>query len=221
MRFLILLAALFASAPAVADPNGVLFDVAPTSLDLKPGEAGLFFITNHGKRPVTIQIEALDWTQIDGADKLTASKTLFTSPPLAKLEPGARQSIRVLAQMVQSEGEQAYRLRVSELPDPAAKGIGVQVLMQFLVPVFVNHREAPPALAWSTFPEGSGKVVVARNMGDQAVKLDTLAFNGTAVPGGLIYILPGASRCFAAGAGPLHVRGEDARSGKPVAIDLP
>jgi len=220
MGILFLVAALLAPGAAFADAGATLFDVAPTTLDLKAGEAGLFFITNHGTKPVTIQIEALDWRQADGADQLSPSKSFFTSPPLARVAPGARQSIRVLARPA-GGGEAAYRLRVSELPDPDAKGSGVQVLMQFLMPVFVDHRDAPPQLAWAAREENGKRVVTARNMGPEAVKLDSLALNGAATPAGLIYILPGASRSFSAPSGATHVSGHDARSGRAVTTDLP
>lgn len=205
--------------PAFADAT--LFDVAPTSLDLKAGEAGLFYITNHGDKPVTIQIEALDWHQSDGPDQLSPSQNIFTSPPLARLLPGARQSVRVLAQNAGNGGEATYRLRISELPSGALTANSIQVLMQFLVPVFVNHRDAAPQLAWAAHDEGGARRLIAHNLGHQAVKLDDLALNGAAVPGGLVYILPGASHAFLAASGPTHVSGHDARSGRSVSTDLP
>jgi fimbrial chaperone protein len=220
MRILFLFAALAAPIPVFADAANTMFDVAPTTLDLKAGEAGLFFVTNHGTRPVTIQIEALDWRQADGADQLSPSDSFFTSPPLARLQPGARQSIRVLARPT-GRGEAAYRLRVSELPDPNIESTGIRVLMQFLVPVFVDHQNTAPKLAWAAREENGRRVVTARNMGQDAVKLDGLALNGAAVPAGLVYILPGASRSFSAATGVTHVSGRDARSGRAVAFDLP
>jgi fimbrial chaperone protein len=121
-RGIFLIACLILAAPAFADtPAGTSsFDVSPTTLELKSGQAGLFYVTNHGVRPVTIQIEALDWRQNDGADVLAPSETLLTSPPLAHISPGVRQSVRVLARPAGDRSESTYRLRVSELPDTAA-----------------------------------------------------------------------------------------------------
>lgn len=221
MRALFLFAALATAIPGFAQAGGAVFDVAPTTLELKAGEAGLFYVSNRGDKPVTIQIEALDWRQVDGADQLSASQTLFTSPPLAHIAPGARQSIRVLARPGSDAGERTYRLRVSELPSGQQSGNGVEVLMQFLVPVFVNHQNAAPQLAWAARDEGGKRTLTARNLGSQAVKLDDLALNGAAFPGGLVYILPGASHVFPAASGPAHISGHDARSGRPIAADLP
>ncbi len=226
MRALLFLAALTCATLtcatlARADAGNTLFDVAPTTLDLKVGEAGLFYITNHGSKPVAIQVEALDWHQIDGADKLTSSQTLFTSPPLARIPAGARQTVRVLARGVGAGSEATYRLRVSELPDETMRGIGVQVLMQFIVPVFVNHQNAAPQLAWAARDADGKRLLTVRNLGHQAIKLDDLTLNGAAMPGGLVYVLPGASHDFMAIAGPAHISGHDGRTGHPISADLP
>jgi len=226
MRTLLFLAALATAAagiaaPGIAHAGGAIFDVAPTTLELKAGEAGLLYVANRGDKPVTIQIEALDWKQVDGADQLSSSQTLFTSPPLAHIAPGARQSIRVLARPGSEAGEHTYRLRVSELPSGKQSGNGVEVLMQFLVPVFVNHQELAPQLAWAAREEDGKRLLTARNLGGQAVKLDDVTFNGAAMPSGLVYILPGASHVFPVASGPTHISGHDARSGRPVSADLP
>jgi fimbrial chaperone protein len=221
MRAIFLLAALSLATPAFGDAGATLFNVAPTTLDLKAGEAGLFYIANQSDKPVTVQIEALDWHQADGSDRLSASRNIFTSPPLAHIPPGARQTIRVLARAAGDGGEGAYRLRISELPGGAAGGNGIQVLMQFLVPVFVDHRDTAPQLAWAAREDHGQRMLTARNLGRQAVKLDDLALNGAAMPGGLVYILPGASHSFPAAGGPVHVSGHDARSGRSVDTDLP
>ena len=86
----VLAAAPPARAQTPAPPQTVL-DVAPTTLELEPDRAGLFFVTNHGVHPVTVQIEAMDWHQRNtgaGApDRLTPSTTLLTSPPMARIAP--------------------------------------------------------------------------------------------------------------------------------------
>ena len=138
----VLAAAPPARAQTPAPPQTVL-DVAPTTLDLQPDRAGLFFVTNHGARPITVQIEAMDWRQQDtgGPGRLTPSTVLLTSPPMARIAPGGRQSVRVLARGP-AQRERAFRLLVSQLPDAADDGDGVHVLLQFSVPVFVGHSES-------------------------------------------------------------------------------
>jgi P pilus assembly chaperone PapD len=215
------------SGPGYAQAPASSIDVAPTTLDLKGGEAGLFYVTNHGTRPLTIEIEALDWRQLgdNGTDTLSPSETLFTSPPVARIAPETRQSVRVMAQPGADRREGTYRLRVSELPDPAGARNGVHVLLQFSIPVFVGHvAGAVPQLAWDARASQGGIIVTARNNGRDAVKLSKLAINGNAIDRSpFIYILPGAEHRFAAKAvaGPLHLTGYDARSGHNLAADIP
>jgi fimbrial chaperone protein len=193
-------------------------DVAPTTLDLKPAAPALFFVTNHSARAVTVQIEAMDWRQEQNRDVLTPSGEFFASPPMVRIAPGARQSVRVMAKPA-GDGEHAYRLLVSELPDAAQDGDGVHVLLQFSVPVFVRKDAArAPQLSWRAT---AGRLTAA-NSGTQAVKIDRLALNGSPMAGlALTYILPGAAHDFAIDARmQLHISAHEARSGTELAADV-
>ncbi len=212
-----LLALLLAASPVmVSEASTTAMDVAPTTLELKPGAAGLFYVTNHGANPVTVQIEAADWTQDQGRDVLTPSSEFFASPPFAKLAPGARQTVRVMARP-SGGGEHAYRLLVSELPDDTG-GDGVHVMLQFSVPVFVRVTPpAPPSLSWSA----RGGVLSATNSGGETVKLNGVSLDGRTRETGLVYLLPGAMHAFgAAPPAPAHVSARDARSGRDLAADV-
>jgi fimbrial chaperone protein len=204
----------FSALPVMANEPSTTLDVAPTTLDLKPGAAGLFFITNHSARDVTVQIEAADWRQENGRDVTVPSQELLASPPLAHIAPGARQSVRVMARPP-GDGERAYRLLVSELPDVDVGGEGVHVLLQFSVPVFVRHDpRAMPQLSWSA---RQGRLIAA-NTGAQTIKLDSVTIDETPKPG-LVYLLPGASRDLGA-VGQGQVRVHDERSGTDLAADI-
>lgn len=198
-----------ASAAPVAAPPVTTLDVAPTTLDLKPGVAGLFYVTNHGARPVTVQIEAMDWHQGDGRDRLVPSTQLLTSPPMARIAPGGRQSVRVMAR-VDAGREHAFRLLVSQLPDAAGESDGVHVLLQFSVPVFVDHDpQVLPRLRWL---ERNG-ALIAVNDGPQTVKLEALRVNGD-FRGGLSYLLPGAARNLGPATPGARISAQDGRSGR-------
>lgn len=191
-------------------PAGTQLDVAPTTLDLKPGVAGLVYVSNHGDRPVTVHIEAMDWRQDGNRDLLSPSAELFTSPPIVRIAPGARQSVRVMAKPP-GTGERVYRLLVSELPDMAHAADGVRVLLQFSLPVFLRRDPGiAPALSWSA----QGGRLTVTNTGSQAAKLLGVALNGAALEEqGLVYVLPGVTRDL----GPLaqggQVQARDGRSG--------
>jgi P pilus assembly chaperone PapD len=220
MRWGIFPALLLASPAALAGP--VALDVAPTTLQLTPGKAGLFAITNHGADPVTVQIEATDWRQDNNRDVLSPSDSLFVSPPLAHIAAGAQQSVRVLARPA-GAGEAQYRLVVSQLPDAGAGAGAVNVLLQFRVPVFAGPAKRPaPQLAWSVRRQDQSLVFSARNLGPAAVKLTGLKLGAKALDEGLVYILPGASHDFlpVAAAPALRLTGEDALSGSLIAADI-
>lgn len=221
MRWGIFCALLLAAAPAFA-ASDVSLDVAPTSLQLMPGKAGLFTITNHGSRAVTVQIEAADWRQQDNRDVLTPSDTLFVSPPLAHVGPGAQQSVRVLARP-RGPGEAQYRLIVSQLPDADSQTGAVDVLLQFRVPVFVGPVTRPqPQLAWSARRQDDHVIFSVRNQGGAAVKLTELKLDATPLNEGLVYVLPGAAHDFlpVPATTALHLTGQDSLSGRAIAADI-
>jgi fimbrial chaperone protein len=205
-------------------------EVAPTTLDLVPGDAGLFYLTNRGDVPVTVQVEALDWSQPDGNDKLVPSKTLIVSPPFVTLTPNQRQTVRLLSTENAGGVEITHRLRVSQIPD-ASPQAGVHILLQISIPVFVGvkHNDAPP-LTWEGAMQGGALVLTVHNSGAYTAKLESIAVEGDASakpPVGPLYVLPGATRTVLMQGGsahvpdsPLHITATDTRSGEAVAADL-
>ncbi len=209
---------------------GKSLEVAPTTLELKTGEAGLLYVANHSAEPVTVQIDIYDWSQSGNADHLAPSSTAFVSPPLTTIALGERQIVRVLAQPAPSDHETAYRIRVSELPDIHAKADGVQVLLQFSIPAFVPGTRDERAIVWSVSPKGDTPELIARNDGDRTLKLAGLRISlpdsgsKDIDPEGVNYILPHSAHAWTipvlAPPPRLHVEGVDERSGKPVTADI-
>ena len=212
-------------AEAAADKS---LEVAPTTLELKPGEAGLLYVANHSAAPVTVQIDIYDWSQPNGTDRLTLSDTAFVSPPFTTIAPGERQIVRVLAQPATRDRETAYRIRVSELPDARAKSDGVQILLQFSVPAFVSAGKSNSAIAWTAITRDGALELDAQNTGVRTAKLAGLHISSPGAKdigfGNVSYILPGATRTWEIAApqsaGPLRIDGTDERSGKPISADI-
>lgn len=197
------------------------FDVAPTTLDLTPGAAGLFYVANRGKEAVTVQLQPMDWKQDASGDVRTPSTALRVSPQFATIAPGARQSVRVLAKP-DTAGEHSYRLMVSEIPGRDGDTVGVHVLLQFSVPVFAGHDpKAKPALHFSAASDKGKAVLDARNDGSQTVKLTQMKIGGVPQGGAnLVYILPGATRRFEGVATRGTVTTRDERSGTDIQADI-
>lgn len=214
-------------AAAHAAP-GKSLEVAPTTLDLKAGQAGLLYVANHSAEPVTVQIDVYDWSQSDNADHLVPSNTAFISPPLTTIAPGERQIVRVLARPAPSDHETGYRIRVSELPDASVKPDGVQVLLQFSIPAFVAGANNTHAIAWSASARSDGVALAAQNDGDHTLKLAGLRISSPddapkdLAPQSVTYILPQTAYVWTIPltAPHLHIEGVDERSGKPVSADI-
>lgn len=213
-----LLLLLLSVLPALADVPSLpatSMDIAPTLVQLTPGAAGLFYVTNHGAQPLTVEIQAMDWAQHDGRDALSTSEVFFTSPPVVTIAPGARQSVRLLAVKPGT-----YRLLVSELPDPAADAGRVKVLLQFSVPVFAG-LSGTPALAFSARRDGGGVILSAVNHGAAPVKLSSPKLGGVTLDPGPVYLLPGTRRDFrVASPASLHLTAHDVLSGRDFDTDV-
>lgn len=202
-RRAVLLGLVIAGLAAPIARAGVL-EVAPTTVRIgERNHSAVFYVTNRGADPVSVQVEALDWSQAADQDTLTPSETLIASPPMAVLAPGQRQVVRLLAQATTGEtAERAFRLIVSELPAPGAPDAQrVRVLLQFSVPVFEAQARALEArLAWSAAREADQIVLTASNPGDDHVQLldaTVIAPDGRrleAGPPALSYVLGGATR---------------------------
>jgi fimbrial chaperone protein len=209
--------------------------VAPTTIKLSsPNEIGVLYLTNHGSEQVAAQVEAFDWTQPGGTDHLEPSQHLLISPPLAKIAPGATQTVRFQARTGATAKENGYRLLISEIPDASVHtALGVSILLQFSVPVFVaGQSKAPHAVVWDAALEKDGLVVTARNDGATHIKLseiDLLSSQGTpplAQAKELSYLLPGTKRAWnfplrdVAEGAHIRIEGREQKNGDPITADL-
>ncbi|OYV74740.1 MAG: hypothetical protein B7Z66_15440 [Chromatiales bacterium 21-64-14] len=195
------MAAIFAIAPlkaAVADS----LEVSPINLHLGANNTGILNTVNRGDKSIVAQVEAFHWQQSDGKDVLTPSTTLQVSPPIIRLGPGKKQIVRIrVTAKPTGPRERAYRLVVSELPNPAEQAKGrVRVLLQFRLPVFVGGAQTTPRLlAWTATTSGSNLVLRVSNRGDRHVKLAGLhvvapdGHDTTIEPASFYYVLPGAT----------------------------
>ncbi len=236
MRFMDGMAAMATiAAIAFAAPLGAhagSLSVSPTTVELPAaGGTGVLYISNRGAQPAMVQVESYDWNQASGADRLEASRALQVSPPMAQLAPGQRQVVRLLVRPGGgSEVERAFRLVVSELPNPALQTVqGARVLLQFSVPVFAGTpRVLSRQLVWDASIASGSVLFAVRNDGNTRAKLVGLRIvtpkgrKQDIAPDSIVYVLPGASRQwkFAApdiAAGDhLRIEGQDEHGGVAV-----
>jgi fimbrial chaperone protein len=194
--------ALLATGPAFA----ASLEVAPTKLvvDGKSGSATLS-LANRGTVPIIVQLEGFIWEQKDGKDVLTPTDAVLVSPPMARIPPGGKQTVRIMARGEAKPGvERTFRLFASELPDPSTnEARTIRVLLQFNVPVFVDTPAvAAPRVAWEAQTGDKGLVLNARNLGrahTKFTKIEVVTQSGRRVAAttqGVPYLLAGATRPF-------------------------
>lgn len=196
-------------APAIA----ASLQVAPISIEFEHGEqAQALWLSNSGDRPIRAQVRVMGWSQETGADRLAPSRDLLPSPPIVEIAPGQQQLVRIVRPQAGGMAtEQAFRLLVDELPDPALDAnSGLQFLLQYSVPVFVLPPGASPQDAAGPRPptdasmltgrvveDAAGARLVVANHGGRRVRLSQLTRVDAAgtdtplVPGLLGYVLAG------------------------------
>lgn len=176
--------------------------VVPVLLDVaSPTVATSIRVTNAGTAPITVQVRVFHWIQVNGEDVLEPTTAVVVSPPIATLQPGLDNVVRVIRTATTPVvGEEAYRLLVDELPDPAAaRTAGVNILIRHSIPVFFSTAPTAPDLHWSVAPTADGYTITATNTGQRRLRIADLELQdagGRVVAGheGLAgYVLGGSS----------------------------
>lgn len=145
--------------------------ISPVGLSLSAKQqAGAFTLGNVGNAPLTAQVRVFRWRQNEqGEDILKPTNALVISPPMVQIAPKGKQQFRVMRTQAAGEKEEAYRLIVDELPPPANKPKkGIQLVLRYSVPVFLNSTENPKAtLQWQVIsnPKGKGSILKVHNIG--------------------------------------------------------
>jgi fimbrial chaperone protein len=155
--------------------------VAPTSLQLNARQnAEALWISNSGTAPVSVQARIFRWTQRDGRDQLDPTTEMVVSPPMQALQAGQQQLIRVVRAQPQAPATQlAYRVIVDEVPALEPKREGMQFVLRYSLPVFIQPegtavREPDLQATVITLPDGALALEV-QNRGDGYAQLADLA----------------------------------------------
>jgi len=199
------LSAGFALTGSAAFASGL--QVSPVSLTLRTSQsADGLWLSNTGNALVHAQVRVYHWTQDDGKETLTASRGLVVSPPMLEIKPGDKQLIRVIRVGAPPNGdgavEDAYRLAIDELPIDTHGKTGLQFVLHYSVPVFVEPvgtAVVAPQLQWTLRRDGEAAVLHVANGGNGHAQLAGLSFLDPAghrieINGGLLgYVLPGTS----------------------------
>ncbi len=178
------------------------FGLSPMRVELS-GAAPTAVVTvdNSGDAPVTIQVQARDWTQRDGTDVYDETRRFIVSPPIFTIPPGKRQIVRVALRGEPPKGnEGAHRLIFREVPltQEASGGVAFRIAVGMNIPLFVAPSTGPatpvPAYSVETGPDGAMRIRIA-NDGNGHLRLAnlTVAQGGEALATReVLVVLPGA-----------------------------
>lgn len=171
--------------------------VLPVTIQMEPGQmATLLTVINQGPVETAVQIRAFSWRQNDGSDQLVTSDEIMVSPPLATIQPGGTQIVRLVLrnQVVGREG--TYRVLLDQIPPPAEPGVVRVALPVFaepatrVAPDLSFHIEHENDQAYLVAVNNGGRHGVIRDITLEAKNGANLTIDSTVSP----YVLAGAKR---------------------------
>ena len=124
------------------------FSIDPVRIQLSEARpSAVMRVENRGSAVVTVQLQAMRWSQSGNREQLDTSRELLATPQVFRLRPGQVQVVRIaLLRPVDEQRELAYRLLLDEVPPPPAADFrGLQMALRISMPVFVQPRS--PATA--------------------------------------------------------------------------
>lgn len=203
MRFLLLAACVFLSAPTLAST----FNISPIRAQLNAGHrTEALTLTNVEDSPVVVQVRVVSWSQKDGVEQLEDTRELLSTPPVLQIAANSQQVIRVaLRRDPDPTHELTYRVIFEEVPQAAPREFsGLRVALRLSVPIFVAplQGKANPQVAWQSRWLSNGQLeVAATNSGSGHLQVTDFEaqFPGSAMPlRGVTskYVLPGSRICW-------------------------
>jgi fimbrial chaperone protein len=184
-------------------------------------QASALWLENRGNETANLQIRVFGWSQSGFVEQYQNQREVIGSPPVAKIEPGQKQLVRLTRTKEVPPGqEMAYRIIIDEIPSaqPASADGGktaaaIRFQMRYSVPLFAygaglwskedsTRARDPkgiglPQLSWRTVAVDGKPYVEVRNQGAVHARLTDVAIKqaGQSKPlaeGLLGYVLPGA-----------------------------
>ncbi|MGL6243686.1 fimbrial biogenesis chaperone [Pseudomonas sp.] len=184
-------------------------------------QASALWLENRGNETANLQIRVFAWSQSGFNDQYQNQRDVIGSPPVAKIEPGQKQLVRLTRTREIPPGQElAYRIIIDEIPSaktPASEdgktAAAIRFQMRYSVPLFAygaglwskedtTRQRDPkgvglPDLSWRTVSVEGRPYVEVRNQGAVHARLTDVALKQGSqtqplVEGLLGYVLPGA-----------------------------
>ncbi|WP_439821881.1 fimbrial biogenesis chaperone [Pseudomonas sp. HLG18] len=184
-------------------------------------QASALWLENRGSETANLQIRVFGWSQNGYQEQYRNQRDVIGSPPVAKIEPGQKQLVRLTRTKDVPPGQElAYRIIIDEIPsaqppvaDAGKTAAAIRFQMRYSVPLFAygaglwskedsTRQRDPkgiglPQLSWRTVLVDGKPYVEVRNQGAVHARLTDVALKqgGQSQPlvqGLLGYVLPGA-----------------------------
>jgi len=197
------------------------FEVNPIRIDLSAhARSAALSVRNSGADPVVVQASIVSWTQEHRQDVYTPTKEILITPPIATIQPGAEQIVRLgMRRAPDAVKELAYRVFLQEVPPPPKPGFqGLQVALRLSLPVFVQPREgkAKATLVWNLELQGDDTLhLQLDNKGTGHIQVSEVALfqpgqeKAVASQSSLVYVLAGQSHSWMLKAPTAHLKPSD------------
>lgn len=168
-------------------------------------QASALWLENRGNETANLQIRVFAWSQSNFDDQYQNQRDVIGSPPVARIEPGQKQLVRLTRTRDVPPGQElAYRIIIDEIPaakPPAGSpadgktAAAIQFQMRYSVPLFAYgpglwSKDDParqrdpkgaglPDLSWRKVNEGGRTFIEIRNRGAVHARLtDVIARQG-------------------------------------------
>ncbi len=155
------------------------FAIDPVRISLSDARpSAVMRIENRSDATMTLQLQAMSWTQSDNHDRLTPSRDLLATPQVFRLKAGQVQVVRVaLLRPADERRELSYRLLLDEVPPaPAADFRGLQMALRISMPIFVMPRDAvAPALGARLIERDGQRLLALANRGHAHLQLNSFS----------------------------------------------
>lgn len=171
--------------------------LTPTALLGEPStKAHAVTLINSDDIPVSYQVTAYQWLQMDGVDQLVNTGDVLASPSIISIPPKGRRVVRVVR--VSGSGAVGYyRVIFKQLPSPPVENGGrssVSLLVNHSLPLAFEASTPDVRLTASLSPDGSGYRLT--NTGTTAARVTTIGPSSGQSwrEGALGWVLPGLSK---------------------------
>jgi fimbrial chaperone protein len=190
------------AALGLAQPAGAgSYTVNPVQISLPEDErAASLTIKNSDSAPVSIHVQTLAWSQVDGQDRYAPTNNLIASPPIFTIAPGASQLLRVGVK--DRRLGRAYRVILEEIPPQKPPQGKVQVTLRLNLPLYLLPPGAGKAdVSWRAWRDQTGQLFVeGRNAGTlhkQVTELDVVhGASNEVLTKQMGVVLPGSARVW-------------------------